>query len=376
MKLAILCTMMKRFGMKGFYNSQEIGLGRALAEMGHTVVIYKGVKDRKQAETIEIQDGLTIRYMFMPYFGAHGWFFPSLLDKDLDGLFCFADQQIFLPHVAAWCKRHGIVFVPYVGTTYSLYVNTLRGRVMDTAFACTTLQLYKRIPILAKTEAAKKELVALGVDGSLISLSPVGLDTGVMKKDFLEADRAALRRELGFEADDVILCNVARLEDDKRPLELLEIFRRIQDKKKFRLLIVGKGPLRAQMDEFIQQYGLEDKVKILDRVPYDSMWKIYTASDYYVNMSEVEIFGMAIMEAVYYHCSVAARRAIGPSLTLKDMRGHCLCDTDADIETWLTADYPSEEELTESADRVVEDFSWKPCARAFLGQIEAQRKKA
>ena len=28
MKLAILCTMMKRFGMKGFYNSQEIGLGR------------------------------------------------------------------------------------------------------------------------------------------------------------------------------------------------------------------------------------------------------------------------------------------------------------------------------------------------------------
>ena len=179
----------------------------------------------------------------------------------------------------------------------------------------------------------------------------------------------------GFEADDVILCSVARLEDDKRPLELLELFRRVQDRKKFRLLIVGKGQLRAQMDEKIREYSLEDKVKILDRVLYDSMWKIYTASDYYVNMSEVEIFGMAIMEAVYYHCSVAARRAIGPSLTLKDMRGHCLCDTDADIEAWLTSDYPSEEALTESADRVVEDFSWKPCARAFIGQIEAQRTR-
>ena len=48
MKLGILCTMMKRFGIKGFYNSQEIGLGRALSEMGHTVIIYKGVKDKKQ----------------------------------------------------------------------------------------------------------------------------------------------------------------------------------------------------------------------------------------------------------------------------------------------------------------------------------------
>ena len=56
--------------------------------------------------------------------------------------------------------------------------------------------------------------------------------------------------------------------------------------------------------------------------------------------------------------------------------GCCLCDTDADIEAWLTSDYPGEEELTESADRVVEDFSWKPCARAFVRQIEVQRKKA
>lgn len=375
MKLGILCTMMKRFGIKGFYNSQEIGLGRALSELGHTVIVYKGTKDKSQVETVQINERLTVKYMTMPYFVAHGWMPNHLIDPDLDGLFCFSDQQVFLPHVAGYCKRHGIVFVPYVGTTYSLYVNTLRGKIMDTVFANTTLRVYKHTPILAKTEAARQELVKLGVRPELISIAPVGLDVGVLKHDFQSCDRAALKKELGFEADDVILCSVARLEDDKRPLELLELFRRVQDRKKFRLLIVGKGRLRAEMDEKIREHGLEGKVKILDRVPYDSMWKIYTASDYYVNMSEVEIFGMAIMEAVYYHCSVAARRAIGPSLTLKDMRGHCLCDTDADIEAWLTSDYPSEEELAESADRVVEDFSWKPCARAFVGQIEARRAR-
>ncbi len=375
MKLGILCTMMKRFGTKGFYNSQEIGLGRALSEMGHTVIVYKGTKDKTQVETVQINERLTVKYMRMPYFVAHGWMPDHLIDKELDGLFCFADQQVFLPHVAGFCKRHHIVFVPYVGTTYSLYVNTLRGKIMDTMFANTTLRVYKRIPVLAKTEAAKQELVKLGVRPELISIAPVGLDVGVLKHDFQSYDRAELKKELGFEADDVILCNVARLEEDKRPLELLKLFNNVRDRKKFRLLIVGKGQMRGQMDEKIQEYGIADKVKILDRVPYDSMWKIYTAADYYVNMSEVEIFGMAIMEAMYYHTSVAARRAIGPSLTLKGMRGHCLCDTDADIERWITADYPSDAELTESAGKVVTDFSWNPCARAFIKQIEQQRAR-
>ena len=373
MKLAILCTMMKRFGLKGFYNSQEIGLGRALAEMGHTVIVYKGVKDKAQVETVQLGERLTVRYMRMPYFVAHGWMPVSEIDPTLDGLFCFSDQQIFLPHVEAFCRRRHIVFVPYVGTTYSLYVHTLRGWIMDTLFAMTTLRVYKRIPVLAKTEAAKKELIDLGVNGNLISIAPVGLDTGVLKKDFLEADREALRKELGFEKDDVILCNVARLEEDKRPLDLLKVFMNVRGKKKFRLLLVGKGALRQAMDGKIAEYGIGDEVKILERVPYAEMWKIYTASDYYLNLSEVEIFGMAIMEAMYYRCSVAARRAIGPSLTLRGMRGHKLCDTDAEIEDWITGSYPTAEELAESAEKVVTDFSWKPCAKAFLQQIETQR---
>lgn len=374
MKLAILCTMMKRFGIKGFYNSQEIGLGRALSEMGHTVIVYKGVKDPKQVETVQLNERLTVRYMRMPYFVAHGWMPDSEIDPTLDGILCFSDQQIFLPHVAAFCRRHNIVFVPYVGTTYSLYVHTLRGWIMDTLFAMTTLRLYKKIPILAKTEAAKKELTDLGVDGRLISIAPVGLDTGVLNKDFLSADRAALRRELGFAEDDVILCNVARLEEDKRPLDLLKIFLDVRGKKKFKLLIVGKGDLRRTMDEKIAACGLGDEVKILERVPYPEMWKIYTAADYYLNLSKVEIFGMAIMEAMYYHTSVAAIRAIGPSLTLKGMRGHRLCESDAEIEEWILGEYPSEEALQESAEKVVRDFSWRPCARAFVRQVEEQKR--
>ena len=373
MKLAILCTMVKRFGRKGQYNSQEIGLGRALARMGHDVVIYKGTDDKSQIETVQVEKNLVIHYMYMPHVGAHGYIANGRMARDLDGMFCFTDQQIFIPHVYNFCKRNHIVFVPYVGTTYSMYVDSLHGTVMNKVFAMTTLPLYKRHPVLAKTAAAQKELENLGVPSQNISVAPVGIDTAVLRHDFMDADRAQLRRELGFAPDDVVLCNVARLEPDKRTLELLDIFAAVRGKKKFRLLIVGDGELRGAVDQKIAQLGIGEEVKILKRVPYQDMWKIYTISDYYLNLSKTEIFGMAIMEAVYYHTSVAAINAIGPSLTLKNMKGHKLCADDEEIARWILSPAPAEADLAESAQRIVRDFSWDTTANAFLRQIRLQR---
>ena len=37
MKLGIICTMINGFGRRGFYNTQEIGLGRELVRQGHEV---------------------------------------------------------------------------------------------------------------------------------------------------------------------------------------------------------------------------------------------------------------------------------------------------------------------------------------------------
>ena len=151
-----------------------------------------------------------------------------------------------------------------------------------------------------------------------------------------------LRKEHGFEADDVILCNVSRLSWEKRPLELIDLFLQVKGKKKFKLIIVGNGPLEEELNEKIRKNGLEKEVKIYPNVPYEKMWEIYEMSDYYLNMNKGEIFGMAIMEAVYYKTSVAAIRALGPSVTLKDMKGHKLCENDDEMAEWITGPYPSE----------------------------------
>ena len=175
-----------------------------------------------------------------------------------------------------------------------------------------------------------------------------------------------LRKEHGFEADDVILCNVSRLSWEKRPLELIDLFLQVKGKKKFKLIIVGNGPLEEELNEKIRKNGLEKEVKIYPNVPYEKMWEIYEMSDYYLNMNKGEIFGMAIMEAVYYKTSVAAIRALGPSVTLKDMKGHKLCGNDDERAEGIAGPYPSEKDLQESSEKMAATFTWDRCADAFL----------
>ncbi len=372
MRVLILCTMMKDFGRKGFYNSQEIGLGRALNQMGHAVEIFKGILEKEQAETVELGRDFVIHYIKMPNFGAHGYFFTSLIRQKPDAIFCFSDQQIFIPHVYRYCRKNKIPFIPYVGTAHSLYENSPRARVMNFVFSRTTLPVYKCIPVLAKTPSAAKELQNLGV--RKVGVALVGIDIAVLRQNFRDYDRDELRREYGCAPEDVILLNVSRLDPDKRPQASLDIFSHVRGKKKFRLLIVGAGSLKEEMLARIREEGLENEVTIMSRVPYEEMWKLYVISDYYINISVNEIFGMAIMEAVYYCTSVAARNALGPSITLKNMEGHRLCSTDQEIEEWVLSEYPPREQLQKSAGRIESDFTWRSTAEKLVRLIDKEKE--
>jgi 1,2-diacylglycerol 3-alpha-glucosyltransferase len=48
------------------------------------------------------------------------------------------------------------------------------------------------------------------------------------------------------------------------------------------------------------------------------MWQYFGATDAMVNLNTGEIFGMAILEAMYYGCPVVARHAPGPDYIIED----------------------------------------------------------
>lgn len=373
MKYGIICTMTNEFGRKGYYNSQELGLAHAICAKGHQVVIYKSVP-KEEEEHVITPDGIEIFYLHMKHLRSHGWIDCNILDPEISGFLVFGDQQFFLKHIWKYCKKRNIAFVPYIGTTRSEFHASAYGKISNAIFHLTTLPIYQKIPVIAKTEAAKKELLDLGVRD--IRIAPVGIDTSVLNKNFRNADRSELRCEFGFSPDDVIICNVSRMDAVKRPLELLDVFQKVRGHKNFKLLIIGRGELREQVEEKIRRYGLEQDVHMIENVPNKDMWKIYAMSDYYLNMNREEIFGMAIMEAVYYCCSVAAITAMGPSITLAGMKGHKLCNTDEELAQRLLEPYPDREELEESSQKLTQKFTWDHCAEAFLSLVESSVKQA
>ncbi|MDT6472275.1 glycosyl transferase family 1, partial [Enterococcus faecium] len=93
MKILIVVTMTNNFGKKGSYNSQEIGLARGLAELGHEVIVYKSVKSDEEVGTEQLSNTAMIHYIKCRYVGSNGFLSTKNFDKNADVLIQFADLQ-------------------------------------------------------------------------------------------------------------------------------------------------------------------------------------------------------------------------------------------------------------------------------------------
>lgn len=370
MKVAIIVPIVGNFGRKGFYHSQEIGLGKEIASYGHEVTVYKCVPNKvvNRTET-EKHDGITIHYIPTKAIGPHGLLDVTLVDKNTDVAFSFSDTQFVIPKLYRYCKKNRICFIPYVGIAHSFQQN-LKSKLMDMLFRLTTLKVYKKVTVVAKTKDAQEELKKLGVKKCIVA--PVGMDYGSLKQDYESFDRVELRRKWGFSKDDVIISFVARMQPEKHPLEMLEIFSNVQRKNK-KLLMVGKGPLESKIREKVVELGIEDKVTLISEVKYDEMWQIHYIADYFVNLRPEEIFGMAIMEAVYYKSCVVAIKAPGPNTILENMNGHYLCDNYSEIVCKLEQE-TNKENLSVSMNKLKTNFTWKVCTDSIENIVEKEKR--
>ena len=376
MKLGILVTISNGFGKKGFYLSQEIGLGRRLHAGGHEVTVYKCVPHTSPEEWESLDMGLSIHYIPTRSLGVHGYLPAHTIDPGLDALVAFADTQIFLPHIIRFCERNGICFIPYVGLAHSTQRKP-RSQLMDAAFAHSTLKHYRNRPVLAKTPTVIRELQALGV--KRCRLAPVGLDPVELKVDFRSEDRQALRAEYGYADDDTVVSFVGRLEPEKRPLDCLQIVARLAQRfphRRYRLLVVGDGSQRPAVDRAVADLGLSGMVTIIECIPHEDIWKIHYISDYIVNCCDHEIFGMALMEGVFYESSAAAVHAPGPDFILEGLAGHALCSGADDIERWIAEGNPSPSDLRASSEYLLKRFSWDRCANEIEDIARAHEEHA
>lgn len=312
-----------------FYNSQEIGLAKAVTRVHpehkvNVVLLTKGESKRQ-----EITDKVTLYIVNARGIGHHGVLGSTkLLDngetgldilKDLktDLVHLLADNMLYAPNVIRYCRKNGIRYHLYIGTLFT-DSNKWYRKALDRLMMARNIAEYRKSPVYAKTPAVQEQCRKLGIDAKL---APVGLnpeDVVVSEKSVKE-----IRAQYGIPTDKKVLLFVGRLEEYKHPLDAIDVMRGLND----HLVIVGQGSLEEALRQRIKEYGFEDAVTIIPRVPNSEMKHLYKACDYYVNFNPDEIYGMSILEAMAHRCLVFAIDAPGPRFLIKNGETGFLCSS-------------------------------------------------
>ncbi len=121
-----------------------------------------------------------------------------------------------------------------------------------------------------------------------------GIDVEAFR--FNAENREEIRSQLGIKEKDTVIGLIARLEEQKNHRFLLDVFKEYQKLDgNSKLLLVGEGSLKSELEEKVNVLGMQDKVFFLGR--RDDTNKIYSAMDIFLMPSWFEGFSIALVEA-------------------------------------------------------------------------------
>lgn len=101
---------------------------------------------------------------------------------------------------------------------------------------------------------------------------------------------------------------VGRLDRQKASLLLLKGFNELtsQLKNKAQVAIIGEGPKRKRLENFIRENKLEEKVKLLGNLPRERVFEVLKKSDIFILTSNWEGFPRSILEAMSCGLAIVA----------------------------------------------------------------------
>lgn len=138
----------------------------------------------------------------------------------------------------------------------------------------------------------------------------------------------------------VTLVSVMRLAPRKRPLHLLRmvagVHAALPSGLRLRVVIIGDGPERPQLEKFIRSNGLTDVVDLVGRRTREEIRGYFAEADVFVAPANLESFGIAALEARCAGLPVVAKARTGIREFVRHGEEGLLATSDADMVVQLT----------------------------------------
>lgn len=133
-----------------------------------------------------------------------------------------------------------------------------------------------------------------------MQIIPTGIDVSRFSRpDITKKDTDQLRDKLGLHTDDLMILSLSRISYEKNIHVIVQQFPEVlMSYPNARLVIVGKGPYREDLEELSRQLGVEDYIQFTGEVPHEDVAYYYHAADYFVSASTSETQGLTYAEAI------------------------------------------------------------------------------
>jgi 1,2-diacylglycerol 3-alpha-glucosyltransferase len=160
--------------------------------------------------------------------------------------------------------------------------------------------------VTTPTESAA-DLIRPHIKQSIKAIS-CGIDTALFTRMDDAPFKAALKNRYGI-PDKPILLYVGRLDKEKNLAWVIEAFAKARRHNDIRLVLVGKGMERSNLEAFAEKLGVEKDVIFCGFVPDEDLPKLYCLGRAFVMAGTAELQSIVTMEAMATGLPVIAVRA-------------------------------------------------------------------
>jgi 1,2-diacylglycerol 3-alpha-glucosyltransferase len=228
-----------------------------------------------------------------------------------------------------YCRPKGIPIIFTNHTRYDLYAQAylpMLPDVVGTSFLQAYLPSFCREIdlVIAPSNGLKQVLRDLDVMGR-IEVIPNGVDLGRFEEDI----QPIPRERFGIADDEVLLVYSGRLGPEKNLTFLVRAFAGAQTAfPRTRLMLVGDGPERDNLEDLAARSGLKDHVVFVGMVPHKDVPCYLTAADAFVTASVTEVHPLSVIEALACGLPVVGIDSPGVGDTVIDGENGFICRDD------------------------------------------------
>ena len=284
-----------------------------------------------------------------------------------------------------YCSPRNIPIVFTNHTRYDLmtqaYIPILPDSIGDAALKAYLSPFYRACDLVIVPSLSMRQILVdhFGLE-SPVEVIPNGVDLTPYREKIQPIDRT----QFGFTKNDVILIYVGRLSPEKNLSLLIRAFYGVaMTYDHVRLLLVGEGPERDNLETLIRHMDISNKVFFTGLVDYKQIPAYLTSSDIFVTPSSAETFGLSTVEAMAAGLPALGMDAPGTQDIIEDGITGLVTTDDLAVFTakliLLSTNHELRREMGKQAQIVSEKYDIKTTTAALLVQyhrlIEATKHR-